>query len=303
MRRLFARKRRQLAVDEVAEALARGVDILAVAEDEVHRHVERIVAVALVTEALVEHEGKHSGPRRVGVFPDMASEALVAVGLAFRERRVGEQGRRDRLQGEADTELLYHVGFGTIVQINLNGTGAEHHVEPEIADPRHVAKHDRVSALGHDRQVGPRLVGPHAKAEEAQAKPVADRLHLFKVTSAFRAAFVKIAERRARQLQLSGRFKADRPVRAGQRDDLSAFLDRLPTELGQAEKQVANAAGLVPAWGAMIVEPIDELLMLGPDPPRLARLFPALENGKQIIAALDRRARRQVGSGRHRRSV
>ena len=59
--RLFAGQLRQLAVEEVAEALAGDVDILAVAEDEVHRHVERIVAVALVAEAVLEHERQHAG--------------------------------------------------------------------------------------------------------------------------------------------------------------------------------------------------------------------------------------------------
>src|SRR5688572_8694719 len=65
--RLLAGKRRQPAVQEIAEALPGGVDILAVAEDEIHRHVERIVAIALVAEATLEHERKHSGAVRVGV--------------------------------------------------------------------------------------------------------------------------------------------------------------------------------------------------------------------------------------------
>ncbi len=106
-------KLRQFAVEEGAEALARDVDVLAVAVDEVHRHIERIVEVALVSEAVLEHEGQHAGAVGVGVFPDVAAEAAVAVGLALGQRRVGEQGGRDRLEREADAELLHHVGFGT----------------------------------------------------------------------------------------------------------------------------------------------------------------------------------------------
>jgi hypothetical protein len=83
-------------------------------------------------------------------------------------------------------------------------------------------------------------------------------------------------------------------------DDLAAFLDRLPAELGQAEKEVTDPARLIPTRSAMVVEPIDEFLMLRPDPPFLTRLFPAPEHGQQIVAAFDRRARRQVGTGRHR---
>ena len=77
---------------------------------------------------------------RVGVFPDVAAEALEAVGLALGERRIGEQRGRDRLQREADAELLHHVGFGRIVEIDLDGAGAQHHVEAELADPRHVSR-------------------------------------------------------------------------------------------------------------------------------------------------------------------
>ncbi len=49
----------------------------------------------------------------------------------------------------------------------------------------------------------------------------------------------------------------------------------------------------------MIAEPIDEFLMLGADAPRFARLLAALEDGQQVIAAFDRRARREVGAGSH----
>jgi hypothetical protein len=42
----------------------------------------------------------------------MAAEALVAVGLAFGERRVGEECGGDGLEGKADTEFFYHISFG-----------------------------------------------------------------------------------------------------------------------------------------------------------------------------------------------
>ena len=44
-------------------------------------------------------------------------------------------------------------------------------------------------------------------------------------------------------------------------------IDRLPAELGQAHQQVADAAGLVIGRRAMVGEAIDELLVLGADPP------------------------------------
>ena len=220
----------------------------------------------------------------------MAAEALVAVGLAFGERRIGEQRGGDRLERQADAELLHHVGFGRIIEIDLDGAGAEHHVEAEVADLRHVAEHDRVAALGHDRQLAAGLVGPHADAEEAEPKPVADRLALLEVTGRFGTGLVEVLERRARQLELARGLEADGAVGAGQRDDLAVLLDRPPAELGQAEQKVADAARLVPRRRAMIVAAIDELLVLGADAPIGARLLAAREDRRA-----DRRGPRRAG--------
>ena len=72
-RRLLARQDRQFALEEIAERQASGVDVFAVAINKVHRHIERIVGVALIPKAILEHERQHPGPRRIGVGPDMAA--------------------------------------------------------------------------------------------------------------------------------------------------------------------------------------------------------------------------------------
>ncbi|MCY1173613.1 hypothetical protein D9M73_137790 [compost metagenome] len=72
-RRLLARQHRQFALQEIAEGEARSVDICAIAIDEVHRHIERIVGIAFIAEAILEHERQHAGARGVGVGPDMAT--------------------------------------------------------------------------------------------------------------------------------------------------------------------------------------------------------------------------------------
>ena len=110
--RFFAGQRGQLALQEVAEALPRSIDIFAVAEDEIHRHVEHIVDITFIAEAVLEHEGQHAGARGVGVGPDMAAVRHEAVGLAFGEGRASEECRRERLQGQRHAEFLHHVGFG-----------------------------------------------------------------------------------------------------------------------------------------------------------------------------------------------
>ena len=115
----------------------------------------------------------------------MASKALIAVGLAFGERRVGEERGRDRLERQSDAELLNHIGFAGIIEVHLDRARAKHHVESEVADLGHVVQHDRVAALGHHREVGARLVRPHAEPEEAEPEPLADLLALVQVARGF----------------------------------------------------------------------------------------------------------------------
>ena len=245
-RRLLAGKNRQPPIEEIAKAEPSGVNIFPIAEHEIHRHVERIFAVALIAEPVVEHERQHPRARGVGVFPDMAAEAAETVGLALGEGRIGEQGGGDRLERQADAEFLYHIGFGRVIQVNLDGAGAKHHVEPERTHARHMLSHDLVAPLGHHRQFGAGLVGPHPEAEEAEPKSVADRFDLLQMAAAFGAALVQIAERRARQFELARGLEADIAVGSGQRDDLAVFLDGLPAKFGQPLKEVADPFWLVP---------------------------------------------------------
>ena len=95
-----ARQLRQLAFEKGAEALARCIVIVAVAVDEIHRHIERIIDIALIAHALLESERQHAGPVGIGVKPNGRAKALKAVGLSLRERRIGEKRGRHRLQGE-----------------------------------------------------------------------------------------------------------------------------------------------------------------------------------------------------------
>lgn len=96
--RRFPRQDGQPAGQEVAERQARGVDVGAVAVDEVHRRVEGVVGVALEPETVLEHEGQVAGAVGVGVGPDVAAERLEAVGPPLGEGGVGEQRRGDGLQ-------------------------------------------------------------------------------------------------------------------------------------------------------------------------------------------------------------
>ena len=93
-----------------------------------------------------------------------------SVELAVGERRIGEQGGDRRLQREAYAHLRDHVLFAREVEIDLHGCSSKHHVEAARSDLRHVAGHDRVTAFWHDRGLGQRPFGAHAKREKTEAK-------------------------------------------------------------------------------------------------------------------------------------
>ena len=98
-----------------------------------------------------------------------------------------------------------------------------------------------------------RLVRPHAEAEEAEAEPVADRLHLLQMAAGLGAGLVQVLQRRAGKLELAGRLQADIAVRPGERDDLVALVDRLPAIFGEADQQRVDAARLLVGRRAVIV--------------------------------------------------
>src|SRR5436305_662488 len=115
------------------------------------------------------------------------------------------------------------------------------------------------------------------------------------------AGLVEMLVLGAGKLELAGRLEADRAVGAGQSDDVAVLLDRLPAIFGHRHQQVADTAGLVIGGRAMVGAAIDELLMLGADPPLRLRLLAAGEGREQIVAALDPRVvSGTFGPRRHR---
>ena len=275
----LARQRRQPAVEEIAKALAARVDVAAVAIDEVHRHVERIVDVALEAHAVLEHERQHAAAIGIGVGPDVAAIAEEAVRPALGERRVGEHRRGQRLQRQADPELPHHVGLGGEVEIDLDGAAAQHHVEAEIALLGHVVAHDAIAALGHPGDVVAPPFGLEAEPEHADAERLGDRAHLVEMLVHLRAGLVQGLDRRARQLELAARLEGDAGAALLQGDRAVLLADGAPAEARrQALQQRAHAALALVGERPQIAVGVAELLVLGADPPVGLGLAAGLEN-------------------------
>src|SRR3546814_15457906 len=95
-RRRLPFKTAQFPDHEIAERLASHVDIAPVAIDKIHRHIERIIDILFKAEAAFKDERDHAGPRSVRIRPEMRAVGNKAVGLSFRERRIGENGEPPR---------------------------------------------------------------------------------------------------------------------------------------------------------------------------------------------------------------
>ena len=288
--RLLAGQGRQPAVEEVAERLAAGVDIAAVAVDEIHRHVEHVVDIALEPHAVLEHEGEDAAAVGVGVLPDMAAVGVVAAGLALDEGRIGEKRGGDRLEREADPHLADHVGLGLEIQIDLHRAGPDHHVEPERAPLGHVVAHDPVAALGHPGDLVAPGAGVEAEPDQPDAELARHLLHLGEMGMHLVAGLVDGFQRRARQFELPAGLQRYVAIRLGERDRVAVLQHRFPAETGQAFEQRADAPRALIGRRFEGFEMEDEFFVLGADPPVPGRLAARLQEFDQLAAVLDLRA-------------
>src|SRR3546814_3009921 len=75
----------------------------------------------------------------------MAAIGKEPVCLPFRKGAVGKECRRYRLEGERRAKHFRHHGLAAVIEINLYGAGAEHHVEAHAAHTRHMVQHDAIA--------------------------------------------------------------------------------------------------------------------------------------------------------------
>src|SRR5215813_2318449 len=88
---------------EAAEGGTRhGRLVAAPAKDEVERDVERPLDVVREAGPLTKGEAEEATPSGIGIGPDMAAEAHVAVQVAIGHRGVGEHGVDEGADPQAD---------------------------------------------------------------------------------------------------------------------------------------------------------------------------------------------------------
>ena len=217
-----------------------------------------------------------------------ARQLLNPFGLPSVKGRIGEQGRRDRLQRQANPEFLHHVGFGGIVQIHLDRAGAQHHVEPEAALFRHVVAHDPVAALGHPRHVGALPFRIEAQADQAGAHLFGHRFGLGQVGVDLVAGLVDVFQRRAGEFELAAGFEADRSVAPFQADQGVLLAQRRPAEALQAFEQGPDAALALIGQAAVILPVEGKFFVLGADAPVRRRFVALFDAFDELCAGMHR---------------
>ena len=96
-KRQFSGKCGEAAGEKIAKRLPARVDIGAVAVDEIHRHIEHVVDIALEAEPVLENKRQGAAAVGIGVRPDKAAIAVEFGRLPLDKGRIGEQRHRDRL--------------------------------------------------------------------------------------------------------------------------------------------------------------------------------------------------------------
>ncbi len=238
----------------------------------------------LEPETVVENKGHHARTIGIQISPNPAAKAFQPVGLAFEERGIGEQRRRDGLKGDGHPHFLHHVRFGPEVEVHLNRAGAPHHHPAHRADLLHIGVHQLVPPLGHQRHFVMRPDGRGPKADEPDANLVRDILDLAQVVVHLVTGLVNGFQRRARQFQRPARFKADVCAILCQADQMPAFLDRGPAvAVAQPFQNGADGPRAVIGNGFQRVFAIAELFVFGTDAPIFFRLAPLGQEFCQLI--------------------
>ena len=183
-------------IHEIAEGLSGNIDIVVAAMQEIHRHIEDIIDPLFIAEIGVEHTGRNTASRSVGIRPGMRPRRQEAGGLAILEGRVCKQRRRHRLECERGTELLAHVGLVREVEVHLHRAGTQHHIKAKRADLRHVTAHDPVAAFRHEADVFTPCNRMIAKAHHPDIERFGCGQHMPQVPSGLAAGLVNVVKRR-----------------------------------------------------------------------------------------------------------
>ncbi|MCY1230895.1 hypothetical protein D9M72_433280 [compost metagenome] len=285
----------QRAAHELAEGDVGTVMVVAVAHDEIHRHVERPFDIVGKAEIRTEGGGQQAGALVVGVAPDIAAPGEQPVRLAVGKGRARKQRRRKRLQLQGHLHLAAHVLFGGKVEIHLDRAGAVHHVEAPGADLGHVAAHDAIARFRHARCLGEGPLRAAADAEETDAERFGDFAQNRQMLVRFLAGLVQVFERRSGKLELAARLQRDRAIARllGKADDVALVDDRFPAALCGHSIQKRLDAGLAEIGdGAVVRLKEGELFVLRADPEPLLRFRTFCQIGGQVS---DRGYRRLVG--------
>ena len=155
-----------------------------------------------------------------------------------------------------------------------------------------MVEHDRVAPLGHDRQFGAGLVRPHAQARgNPRPSSAPTSLTCFRCRPVSAQVWWRFSSGAPDSSSCPAGSRLTVPSRTGKRDDVVAFDHRFPAIAGKRHQQIANAARFVIGRRAVIGDAVDELFVLGADPPALLGLFTSGKDGDQIGPAFDRRDR------------
>src|SRR4029434_9441643 len=266
------------------ESHAGHVNVVMIADDEIHGHVQSVLNV--VIEGNVRQEGKleQTGPALVRIRPDMLSEAPIAIELPVANRRVGEHGNDNRCQPHAGAKLRHGVFFVVVIDIRLHRGGLFHHALAESAHLGHIRTHDAITLLRYPFDLFQPADRLHAQTQENYIQRLRDFQQLANMLVKFSIGTVDAIAWLTAEFYLPAGLQGNLSGAAGQSDDMPGLFFRLPSEafvqLPQNELDTPR-----PEIGNGFARfPVDtDLFILGPDAPTVASFSRVVEKSFQLF--------------------
>ncbi len=260
------------------------IDVLMIANQEVHRHVERVLGVILERAIGAEDELRNPAALVVGIGPDMSAKAVIAVEAAVAQRRVRENCVQQRHDPHADAHLLHRVALVAVVEIGLHARGLLHHALPEFPLARHVRVHDVVAGFRQQLDLIDTADRLHPEAEHRRIDLTGYFDQLLYVCREFLVGAMDTVALLARQLDLPARLERDSGAIALERENMPVLVFGLEAVVsGHPPQQVFDPARAGVGDCGTVGGADDDFFVLGTDAPLRPRLAARLEVADQVV--------------------
>ena len=139
----------QFSSHKVTKGQAGNIDIIIAAMQEIHRHIQNIIHPPCIAKIRLKHKSRNTASIGIGICPGLRPRRFQPGRYTIFKRRVRKQGSGNWLKRKRGSEFAHHIAFICVIQIHLNRTGTQHHIQTEITALWHIFAHNFIAPLWH----------------------------------------------------------------------------------------------------------------------------------------------------------